>query len=82
MKALAYLREIILFFVHRFITEEVALELRPDGDYEIVCAMVAVEPGEIFDGIVTVTSFVFMVWGFTLKIENGGTIKPWPRCGV
>lgn len=63
----------------RFITEDVALRYVGDpitttrsewGDYEIECSLSDVEPGESFDGIATVDSFVFLWFGITYRVGN------------
>lgn len=67
----------LLFCIPRFITEDVALELTDEGDYEIVCSMSDIEPGERFDGVVEVTSLAFMWWAYAPQIN--GEVRPWPE---
>lgn len=76
------------FLVPRFITEEVALRYVGDpitttwsewGDYEIECSLSDVEPGESFDGIATVDSFVFLWFGITYRVGN---FRAWPEGDV
>jgi hypothetical protein len=67
------------FLIPRFLTEEVALERAglEDGwdDFDIVCALRDVQPGEKFDGIAEVDSFVWLRWGFTYRMGN---FRYWP----
>lgn len=75
--------QILLFFIPRFITEDVAVALRPDGDYDLVCAMedIDYEAGEHYDGVVTIESFTFLGWawpvGLSSRVEMD--VRPWPR---
>jgi hypothetical protein len=74
--------QILLFFIPRFITEDVAVALRPDGDYDLVCAMedIDYEAGEHYDGVVTIESFTFLGWawpvGLSSRVEMD--VRPWP----
>ena len=74
--------QILLFFIPRFITEDVAVALRPDGDYDLVCAMedVDFEAGECYDGVITMNSFTFLGWawpvGLSSRVEMD--VRPWP----
>lgn len=62
--------------IPRFVTEDVALRYVNDGQpadwpsYEIACCMADLEPTEIFDGMATVDSFVFLGFGITYRIGN------------
>lgn len=75
--------QILLFFIPRFITDDVAVALRPDGDYDLVCAMedIDYEAGERYDGVVTLDSFTFLGWawpvGLSSRVEMD--VRPWPR---
>lgn len=66
--------------IPRFITEKVAIEHNggEDGgwaDWDIVCSLEDVEPGEVFDGIATVDAFTWLGRGVTYRI---GDFQPWP----
>jgi len=67
----------VLFFVPRFVTEDVALEIDGDDEYSVVCPMALIEDGERYDAVVTATSFIFMFWGWAVRIES--EIRPWPE---
>lgn len=58
--------------VPRFITEDVALSGSGTEweDYEIVCCIADVQPGERFDAVATVDSFQFLGIGITYRIGN------------
>lgn len=64
--------------IPRLITEDVALEKVGPGldwdNYEIVCSMIDVQPGEVFDGIAEVNSFTWLGFGITYSIGN---YRPW-----
>lgn len=80
---MSILIEIILFFIPRFITEDVAVALRPDGDYDLVCAMedINFESGERYDGVITLNSFTFLGWAFPVGYMDTDHIevRPWPE---
>ena len=80
---MSILIEIILFFIPRFITEDVAVELRPDGDYDIVCAMCDIdfENGEYYDGVITLDSFTFLGWAWPVDASGYAEmgVRPWPK---
>lgn len=70
--------EVILFFIPRFIDDEVVLNELPGGDYEIICSLIDVKEGELFDGITTVQVFAFMFWAFPYGVKevDGLEIRP------
>ena len=59
----------------RFITEEAAMEL-VDGEWQPVCSMEDVEPGEVFDGVGTIKGF--NLFGRMIRPQLIGDPKPWP----
>lgn len=65
--------------IPRFITEDVALQRVSPGDdwddFEIVCSMADVQPGEVFGGIAEADSFTWLGMGVTYRIGN---FRPWP----
>lgn len=69
------MNSVLDFIMPRFITEEVALELTPEG-YLPVIPISQVEPGEKFDGVVTMWSF--NLFGFALFPRTVGEVRPWP----
>jgi hypothetical protein len=75
---MSILIEIILFFIPRFITEDVAVALRPDGDYDLVCAMCDIKEGERLDGVVTIDSFTFLGWALCISDYDELEVRPWP----
>ena len=79
---MSILIEIILFFIPRFITEDVAVALRPDGDYDLVCAMCDIdfEGGEKYDGVVTLDLFTFLGWAWPVGLSEYTEmeVRPWP----
>ena len=82
---MSVLIEIILFFIPRFITEDVAVALRPDGDYDLVCAMrdIDFEGGEQYDGVVTLNSFTFLWWAWPVGLSEymEMEVRAWPKEG-
>lgn len=70
-----FLRAIADVAVPRFMTEDVALQIR-DGGYHIVCCMADIEEGEIFDGVATVRMFNFFGAGLWPKMV--GEVRDWP----
>lgn len=66
------------YLIPHFTTYDVAIERISDGnrwgDFEIVCCLCDVEPGERFDGVATVDSFEFLGLGITYRIGN---YRPW-----
>lgn len=74
--------QILLFFIPRFITEDVAVALRPDGDYDLVCAMedIDYEAGECYDGVITMNSFTFLGWAWPVGLSDRVEmdVRPWP----
>lgn len=70
--------QVFLFFLPHVVTEDVAVQRRPDGDYDMVCAMSALFEDEELDGVVTVTSLAFMFWSFPLSSPDD-EIRPWPK---
>lgn len=66
--------------IPRFITEDVALRYAGNGledgwgCYEIVCAMVDVDPWETFDAIAEVDAFQWLGFGLTYRVGN---LRPW-----
>ncbi|MFA5387904.1 MAG: hypothetical protein WC322_06005 [Candidatus Paceibacterota bacterium] len=75
---LRLLWDLFLFFVPRFITEEVAVSRCPDGTYELECAMHALEDGERYDGVVDLDVFVFMHFCVVKQGPRAMEVKPWP----
>lgn len=77
MKFIYFLWDVL---VPRFITEDVALQRRGYGmelnDFEIVCAMTDVQPGEVFDAIATVDSFQIFGIGFSYRVGN---VRDWSK---
>lgn len=66
--------------IPRFVSEETAVQNQLCGHCEIehpqpVCAMSDIEPGEVYDGIVTVRFFNF--FGEALFPRLAGPIRPW-----
>lgn len=61
----------------RFITEDVALVLDADGDYEVVCCMDDLEPGERYDAVVQMSAFNF--FSIAIFSRQTGDIRPWPN---
>ncbi|XEI31176.1 hypothetical protein NMD14_10120 [Aeromonas veronii] len=72
IKALAIF--IIDLLTPRYITEDVALELRDDGYYP-VCSMDDIEEGERFDGVVAMRSFTWFGVAWPSKLV--GEVRPW-----
>lgn len=60
--------------VPRFVREDVALEQVAPGEYVPVVAMRDVDPGERFDGIVTMESFNLFGRGIFPKVV--GEVRP------
>lgn len=64
--------------VPRFITEDVAIKRVGNSsswdEFEIVCSLADVDPGEQFDGIATVDCFQFLGIGISYRIGN---FRPW-----
>lgn len=82
---MSILIEIILFFIPRFITEDVAVALRPDGDYDLVCSLrdIDFEGGEKYDGVVTLNSFTFLGWAWPVGLSDCTEmeVRAWPKEG-
>ncbi|WP_368216629.1 hypothetical protein [Aeromonas sp. R2-3] len=72
IKALAIF--IIDLLTPRYITEDVAIELRDDGYYP-VCSMADIEEGERFDGVVAMRSFTWLGVAWPSKLV--GEVRPW-----
>lgn len=68
------LKQALIALVPRFVTEDVALELSDDG-YHPVCSMEFVEPGERFDGVITVRSFTW--FGVCCFGKAMSEVRPW-----
>lgn len=69
----ALIKYLLDWLVPRFVTEEVALRLNDDGNYEIVCAVSDLEDYEIPDATTTVTCF--NLFGYGLFPKHDGMIK-------
>lgn len=77
------LRNLLDALIPRFMTEEVAVEeysdyfncIGIDAQYEIVCSMRDIKPGERFDGIATMR--VFNLFGMGLFPKQIGEVRPW-----
>lgn len=75
-KAKAAARFIWEWIIPHCVTEDVALRYVNDGQpndwssYEIACCMADIEPVELFAGIATVDSFVWLGFGITYRIGN------------
>lgn len=63
-------------WVPHFSTRQMAMKrIGRSSLYDIVCCMDEVEPGEVHDGIGTISSFILFGYGyFPMQI---GQVKPW-----
>lgn len=66
--------------VPRFVTEDAAVISTycgncADEHLQPVCSMADIEPGEVYDGIITMRSFNF--FGRGLWAKQVGPIRPW-----
>jgi hypothetical protein len=70
------LRKLIALTIPHFVTEEVAFALCPDCPaMHPVCCMDDIEPGEVFDGIATVSCFSLFGRAFFSRVISD--IRPW-----
>lgn len=74
------LRRILDILVPRFITEDAAAEVTFCGHCDEphpqpVCSMLDIQPGEQFDGIITMR--FFNLFGLTLFQRWDGVMRPW-----
>lgn len=69
--------ETILFFIPHFVTEDVAVLRRADGDLDIVCSMDALDPDDVFDGVARVKCFTWFGMGWTYRLTDT-KIRSWP----
>jgi len=64
--------ELIKFIVDiltpRFITEEVAVLVLENGDYQPICQFIHLRPGEYYDKKVTIRTFNFFGFGLFPKL--------------
>lgn len=68
--------DVVLFFIPHFVTEDVAVIRRRDGELDPVCSLDAIEDDDIFDGIASVTCLAWFGYGFSLS-PSKDSFRPW-----
>jgi hypothetical protein len=67
----------ILFFVPRFVTDELAVDVLPGGDFVVAGVLADLPPGERHDGVIKVTSLVWMTMG-VMVAAGEPEVRTWP----
>lgn len=77
METLRTLFECLLFFVPRFVNEDVAVRINKDHNTYFCSTLDLVKPGEKFDGITTACFFTWL--GFHAPVDLHNRMRPWPK---
>lgn len=69
MKILKIIWEYVLFFTPRIVNEEMVFEMMEGGEWVPVCDVRDIRPGEYYQKVGKVRSFVWMWFGFDYQEE-------------
>lgn len=69
------IKEDILFFIPRFVTEDVAVIRNADGTFEVVCTVDALDDDDYYNDVIRIRAFTWFWFSVWIGDEKGNSKK-------